>query len=121
MSQFDGLVEMMRINHRNSPWAKTQSAADWIEHLQAELNELKTFTSAANAAEELGDVLQNWIAVFIALEEEQGIAVLREVIWAAQMKLRFRKPWLFDSRLPFPKDADEERAWVKLNKSKEKK
>lgn len=121
MSQFDGLVEMMRINHRNSPWAKTQSAKDWLEHLQKELEELKDHTSPANAAEELGDVLQNWIAVFIALEEEEGLCILEEILFNAQLKLARRKPWLFDSRLPFPKDADEERAWVKLNKSKEKK
>ena len=121
MRQFEDLVLMMRVNHRDSPWAKTQSANDWILHTEAELQELKHFTSPANAAEELGDVLQNWIASYIALEAEEGVCVLEEILLSAQNKLLARKPWLFDSRLPFPKDADEERAWVKLNKAKEKK
>lgn len=121
MSQFDSLVEMMRINHRDSPWAKTQTAQSWLKHLETELQELMDFTSPANAAEELGDVLQNWIAVYIALEEEEGVATLGEILSNAQIKLASRKPWLFDSKLPFPKDASEERAWVAANKAKEKK
>ena len=124
MKPFDDLVDAMSLNHHHSPWAQEQTPADWLRYLQEETAEAlaaKQSGQAKHLAEELGDVVQNWIAAVIALEDVPGFPSMETLLTNALTKLRWRKPWLFHRDTPFPKDAAEEMTWVAAQKAMESK
>lgn len=117
---FENLIADLKLNASRSPWAKEQGLSGWIGHLVDEVNEVRqAFESGdmEHVAEEMGDVLWDWVALSLAIEAEGGPSVT-EIAQNVSKKFRRRKPWIFDGG-PLPESATEERQKYLKSKAEE--
>lgn len=120
------LLADLRVNLLLSPWARSRSLADWIRGVRDEAVEAAIaviWEQRADAAEELGDTLWNWLSAALTLEKDSGGAhTVESIIRGAQAKLRRRKPWIFAGVLgrPQPSSPEEEHQWVRALKAQGK-
>ena len=120
---FELYCEDLRFNRTRSPWAQSAGLRGWLRALENEVVEVRDeITPEAgaprlqHAAEEMGDVLGNWISLSLAIEAAGGPTV-EDIVTAARAKLHARKPWVFDGSPVFA-TADEEHAAYAVNKAK---
>ena len=116
---FAAFLKDLRRNADRSAWTRAQTIGTWLESLIREANEaLLAFRteSPAHLDAELGDVLQNWMALAIR-NEEAGGAKISTLIDKARTKVRMRKPWIFESGAVLPRTAAEEHAWFTKRKA----
>ena len=118
---FEALVEALKKNRRECPWAKEQEIDKYIDELTSELNEIKEAIKNKdypNLKEELGDLLMDLLFVTIIAEEKRHFTT-KEVIDEVKAKLIRRKPWIFGDETISNKE-DAARRWNEI-KAEEKK
>lgn len=117
--RFHAFVLDMHRNFELSPFAKSQSVSEWVQHLIAELAEFEdarsTSGGGADADAELGDVVWNLVCLALA-HERAGGRDLATILEDARAKFRLRKPWIFDGT-GAPATAAEEHAMFKARKA----
>jgi NTP pyrophosphatase (non-canonical NTP hydrolase) len=113
--EFRKLCEDNRTNFQRSPWAQQQGSKGWIHLITLEVEEVLNAPTTENLAEELGDVLWNTISTILALQKEGG-PPLEDVLEAIRVKIRHRKPWIFDgSELTLTPD-EENLLWEQMKR-----
>ena len=110
--EFRKLCEDNRTNLLRSPWAQQQKAHGWLLHLADEVREALEAPTNEDLAGELGDVLWNTISTIHALEAEGG-PPLAQVLETIRLKIRQRKPWIFDQASHTLSPEEEDALWDK--------
>lgn len=94
---FETLIQALKKNRKNCPWAKEQEKEHYINYLTDEVQEIRQAIEnkdIENLKEELGDALMDLLFLTIIAEEE-GHFTTKEVIEGVNTKLIRRKPWVF--------------------------
>lgn len=107
----DDLLDIARLNRKNSAWSNERTFAEMCTELENELRELEEANDKQdieNINEELGDVLWDLFNLFAIAEEKWGSDSSRIEAKIVE-KVKRRKPWIFTDEKP---TADEEvRRW----------